>query len=433
MTERTTRKSNKKKTTAKKKRTDRTKAAEKKHSLRIVFDGVIAVGPGHPDARDGSRDGPFFGVMARSTRRLSDRSERTTKRKAREGTKRSATTEEDLYIPMHVPTIFTLLTPTETSRPPDKVMQLSPWHPRWYMWHPVRERVEFRFDDNGEPGPLVYLHEPIPTLEHGGGLPDGSLSIHGIELVPDMRKIWHDRSVLLDGLLSADPNVNERVLAQVLVPFGMVAGAGVLEKGTPLDVVFDPPRDLDGQEELVPNAVVTVTASRVEIATYSLDSGRRLDSIELELTDDAEIWVSNGDPSDVEIDMNKLADEIARRVGGKGEVENKDQEAILQHFTTIFGLDGNDQAGLVAKILNFYHGGINIVNEGLVQDHPRAGNLDLDFELFYSLLKNEHLADDGIGLPVPKRPHDEDKFAGPNCLLCLSETNDRLYLKSNDR
>jgi hypothetical protein len=404
----------------------------KKPLLKIVFDGVIAVGPGHPDTEDGTRDGPFFGVMARSTRRMSDRSERI-KKLAGGGRKRAGSAEEDLYIPTHVPTIFTLLKPTENSRPPDKVLQISPWHPRWYIWHPIRERLEFRFDDNSQPSTLDYLHEPVVQENyHGGHLPDGTLSIHGIELVPDMRNIWRDRCVLLDGLLSPDPNVNEKVLAQVLVPFGTVAGAGMLDKGTPLDVVFDPPRDLDEQEQLVPNTAVIVEANRVEIAAYSLDTGRQLDSIELDLTEAAEIWVSNGDPSDVELDMNKLASEIAIRIGGKREVTD-DDKTNLEHFTHVFGFDGGgDRQALIGKILALFHNYGHVVNAGLIRDYGRAGNVDLDFELFYSLLKNEHLADDGEGLPVPKRPGPQDVFFGPNCLGCLTETNDKLYLKSNE-
>jgi hypothetical protein len=407
---------------------------KKKPKLKIVFDGVVAVGPGHPK-KSGKVDGPFFGVMGRSIRRMSDRTRRL-RRPKQSGGKQSAKPgkEPPYYIPMHVPTIFTRLKPTAKSRRPDQVLQLSPWHERWYIWHPVRERLEFRFDGDGTPGPLTYLRGAnVSARAHGGGtLPEGALSIHGIELVPDMRRIWTRRSMLLDGLLSADPHVNEKVLTQVLVPWGVVGGAGVLEKGKPLDVVFDPPRDQKTQEKLVPNAVVMVEAKTVEIAAYSLDSGEKLDSIQLQLTDDSEIWVSNGDPSDVEFDMNEIAIEIARHFGPKRGGGRKKQ--FLESLGSTFGLGNVSQTVLLEFVLEVLHGAYEFGPLGGRGGRGHyAGNLDLDFELFYSLMKNEDLAGDGKGLPVPKRPRPEDKFAGPNCLMVLCETNDRLFLKSESR
>jgi hypothetical protein len=392
--------------------------------VKVVFDGVMAVGPGHPE--QGTREGPFFGVMAQATRRLSDRSRRL-RRRAKASGGRKKVQERDLYTPIHVPTIFTLLEPTNDSRPPDQVLQLSPFHPKWYLWHPIRERLEFRFDGDGTPGTLEYLRGPVPTSYREKHSP---VLLHGIENIPDLRTIWPDRSVLLDGLLSADPGVSDRVATQVLVPYGTVAGAGTLDRGLPLDVVFDPVRKLRSHRSLVPNAAVLVNANRIEIASYSLDSGDRLDSIKLRATRNAEIYVSNGDPSDVELDTKKLAIEIVRRLfGGKVRFDKLPEEAksFAASVRDELRLENDDQFFRVLELLN--HGAATTVVEGLAI-HPRAGNVDVDFELYYHLMKNEHLTRDGKGLPIPRRPRKYDKFQGPNCYIAGCETQDRLYFKS---
>jgi len=402
------------------------------HMLRIVFDGLIAVGPGHRDD-DEPRTGPFFGVMARSTRRLSDRSRRRQLRAKQNGGTQEADAQQeepDIFIPMHIPTIFTRVPPAKTSRRPDQVLQLSPWHEPWYLWHPIRERVEFRFDGDGKAGKLDYLKgERAAEYNKGGSLPENSLSIHGIDLVPDMRRIWKARSTLLDGLLSPDPNVNGMVLTQILVPRGLVGGAGVLDKAEPLDVVFEPARDQNAQDKLVPNAVVIVPARKVTLACFSLDTGAALDPIEFELNGDAEIWVSNGDPSDVELDMQRLAMQIAERLLGKRDVENNTQMRLVKQFTQIFGLEQADRQRVVDLMVTILHGNYGSVLNGLAVNQSRLPNFDIDFELFYQLFKNENLVGDE-GLPIPKRPRPGDKFRGPDCLMCLAETNDMLYLKS---
>jgi hypothetical protein len=378
--------------------------------------------------------------MARSTRRLSDRSRRNQLKAKQEGGKQQE--EADIFIPMHVPTIFTRIKPSETGRRPDQVLQLSPWHNPWYLWHPIRERVEFRFDGDGKAGDLTYLRgENVSTRYFGGSpLTENELSIHGIDLVPDMRKIWTARSTLLDGLLSPDPNVNEKVLTQILVPRGVVAGAGVLDKREPIHVVFEPARDQKEQKQLVPNTVVMVEAAEVRIACFSLDTGKELDPIVLKLTDDTEIWVSNGDPSDVELDMQRLAIAIIERIKGNLKVENEVQAAALKNVVAqlqflgfdllkVPGADRVDQQALIEFVIGMLHGNFGPILEGLAVNQHRMPNFDIDFELFYQLFKNEHLVEDG-GLPIPKRPNPEEKFRGPDCLMCLAETNDMLYLKS---
>ncbi|HEX6096683.1 MAG TPA: hypothetical protein VF432_10195 [Thermoanaerobaculia bacterium] len=59
-----------------------------------------------------------------------------------------------------------------------------------------------------------------------------------------------------------------------------------------------------------------VDTTSVRISTFSLGSGDELNPIILEMPGDgdAEIWVSNGDPSDVEIDMEKLAIQQSQEV-----------------------------------------------------------------------------------------------------------------------
>jgi hypothetical protein len=404
-----------------------------KPNVRIVFDGVMAVGPGHPANPGDTRPGPFFGVMARTTRRLSDRTQRLRRleQKANGGKKPRKSQVEDLYTPMHVPTIFTRLEPATGSRPPDQVLQFSPFHPKWYLWHPIRERLEFRFDGDGTPGNLEYdrVGEPIPEVGAEGPT-TAPLAILSIENVPDLRDIWPARSVLLDGLLSADPGVSDKVATQVFVPYGKVAGAGTLDRGRPLNVVFDPPRGRRDHPSLVPNAAVTVQARNIEIVSYSLDSGDRLDTIKLVATENAEVFVSNGDPSDVELDINKLAIEFVRRfIQQGGRLEDKiDDESTFASGLREFQLERPDA---VSQGLEFWHhGSFEQVQMGLAI-HRRLLNVDIDFELYYKLMKDEHLARDGRGLPVPKRPAKGDVFSGPNCYIGICDTDDKLFLKSN--
>jgi hypothetical protein len=391
-----------------------------KHRLRIIFDGVIAVGPPHP--KSGDEQGPLFGVMARSTRRETERSK---KKNAGPRT----------FIPMHVPTLFTKLAPCgEDARRPDEIFQLLPEHPIWNLWHPIRERMCFKFDGDGEPGKLTYQRESsVPDTgqerhkykklhfdkvfndKFGPAGLEGKLKLRSIKDLPDAREIWPARCHLLPGLL--DPNPIELVAAQVFVPRGHVGGGGVGKKGEGLDVVFDPdkPGSRKKKKSIVPNVVVTVEVETVEIEMQSLDTGETLDSLRFHLTEDAEIWISNGDPSDVAINVRRQA------------LRMSEAERATAH-DRIFGLKAFKKlAGDVVKeeIAKFILHTDNItsllVPEEMQQaDRNRISDFDIDFELFYTLMDGE---DDHNGLPLPRRA-DYKKFDTGNCyckLVCRPE------------
>src|ERR1043166_6550463 len=101
--------------------------------LRIIFDGVIAIGPAEPKSGH-SLPGPLFAIMPRATRQISRRS----RLKAADPT----------YIPVHVPVLFTPMTPLNGVRPPDDQFRpVSPNAPLFNIWYPIRERLRFQFDD----------------------------------------------------------------------------------------------------------------------------------------------------------------------------------------------------------------------------------------------------------------------------------------------
>lgn len=381
-----------------------------KHELRIIFDGVIAVGP-PPPKRGKKLKGPFFGVMARSNRQLSDRSLRLKEKRPK-------------FIPMHVPTVYTTMAPAKDSRPPDEVFQMSVVHPTWYIWHPQRERMEFRFDGSGNVGDLTYndgskngLAEPF------------QVSIHDIAMVPDARQICPERADLLDGLLtapSADAPVREEAAAQILLPWGTVLAGGIFDKADGVEVVFDPPRVSDEPTTVVPNVVVSVDAAYVEIAMYSLDTGERLDSLRFEVIEDAELWISNGDPSDTAIDLDKLS-----KVIGKAEIA-RNPSVLSNHLSENFGKVLNLKAGSkeLKGLMELFSSGGGIVSPDIAAKQPvRSSEFDIDFELFYSIADG---SDDGKGLSIPRKA-DGKPFDGPNCLCQMMNCRERLHLLSNRR
>ena len=392
-----------------------------KHQLRIIFDGVIAVGPPHPDPTTGGgeRDGPFYGVMVHSTRRKSDRSRRLDEDPAK-------------YIPAHVPTIYTLLEP-DGGRPADHKFQLSSEHPVWHLWHPTRERMEFSFDKNNTPGKLIYDE---PGLEPGGGaavIAGGAVTVRSIDDVPDAREIWLERAELLDGLLSVETPVRPEADAQILVPWGSVRGAGLFEKGEGVMVLFDPQRAPADPKIIVPNVIVFVDVEDVEIAMYSLDSGEVLDPLRFHLTADAELWISNGDPTDTTIDLERLSDEVSRLQRGRNADDHI--EGIVERFNRDVSADIAPD-----RLRTFFTSSGDLVIPRPVRSMAteRLSNVDLDFELFYSVQKNEETVvskplrseqSDFDGLPIPMRA-DGKNFTGPDCYVNLVACPDELLFKS---
>ena len=111
-----------------------TRAEAEPPYLKIVFDGVVAVGPGRP--QDGSEQmGPFFALMARSTRRLSNRTQRLRREKATAiklgKAKQDDPEEEPFFVHMHVPTIFTRLKPAAGRPPPHQIQPHTPNNTFW--------------------------------------------------------------------------------------------------------------------------------------------------------------------------------------------------------------------------------------------------------------------------------------------------------------
>jgi hypothetical protein len=396
---------------------------ERGHRLRMVFDGVIAVGPPHP-ADGGDQDGPLFGVMARSTRQLSDRSRRNPD-------------EVKRFIPMHVPTIYTRHPPAEGSRPPDQIFQLADTLPEWYIWHPVRERLEFAFDGDATPGKLTYDRqgEPVPEPEPDvdewdvlrmldtGRLPRSPLSIRSITQVPDARTIWPERSFLQDGMLSDEPGVRSEVASQIFVPRGAVSGGGLFEKGGGVDVEFSPAIHSAALQTVVPNVVVSVQTQSVEIAMFSLDTGEPLDSIRFELTEDTDLWISNGDPTDTTIDMKRVSKVVAL------------QKAIVEGLPRADKLTEAFEKGAIVpanmdalRRVNFiFNSGHGVIAHGMTRPDPnRVSDVDIDFELFYPLLEDDP---NRVGKPVPRRPGGVP-FNGPDCFTKLVSSRQKPRMKS---
>ena len=381
-----------------------------KRELRIVFDGVIAVGP--PPDRDEVKTGPFFGVMARSTRRLSDRSRRLKENPPK-------------YIPVHVPTVYTTMVPASDSRPPDEVFQLSKFHPKWYIWHPQRERMEFRFDSDGTPGDLKFNDRG----SHARTGPFGQVKIHDIEMAPDARQICPERTYLLDGLLTApaaDAPVREEAAAQILVPWGRILAGGNFDKADGVDVVFDPARVSSEPKTVVPNVVVSADVAQVEIAMFSLDTGERLDSLKFDVIEDAELWVSNGDPSDTAIDLDALSRDILKAEFGRN--ADKLLDEFHNHFNGLLRVraESDDFKRFLGNI--FTGGGAIVAPSVASNQFVRSSDVDIDFELFYTIVEGR---DDGRGLSVPRRPGGKP-FIGPNCLCELVRCREDLKLISND-
>lgn len=348
--------------------------------------------------------GPLYAVMANATRRKSQWSIRNKENPA-------------AYIPVHLPTFFTKLTPTANGRVPDEVYR------QWNLWHPHRERLEFWFDDDGTPGELEYNttreRRADNTLQH-------------IRHVPDMRLIRSDRAKLKPEFLSDEVPVSPRIVSQIFVPRGRVSSGGIRNKGAGVDVHFvtDQRRVDRNPATIVPNVVVTVDVEKVTVRAFSLDSDEELDPLEFVLDGDAEIRIANGDPSDMITNQQRLADAAydMRRGGALSEggsleslfrvndpagrelIDRITERVDLSRFiakATSSGFD--DHAPVFARDTS----GGDITEEPLTVDPNLRREVDLDFELFYDLLEG----DDDRLFPIPKIT--KDTFPERNCFTCL--------------
>jgi len=338
------------------------------YKVRIIFDGVVAIGPA-PNEDFSKQPGPLFAVMPRANRQMSRAAKLNT-----------GDPLPHNYIPVHFPVVFTDLESSKNDRPPDETYPYkthgqeyaSQENPKktYSLWYPVRERLIFRFDNEEDWGDLDYQAAAGP----GGPQPkeqlckdDGNCDEQeekkyagDIQAVANMSEIWPDRYRIRAEMKSAHTPAPHEVTTQVFVPRGKVSSGGIARKEGPGQcATFRPKRTLEHLTKcLVPEVVVTVEVeTKVDILSFSLDTGEKLDRISFNVDRAADIWIGSADPAD-----------------------------------------------------------IRVVLENLLQPHlepvKRYDEADYDFELYYQLLEGD---DDGGGLPVPRAI----RFGEPNCYTTL--------------
>ena len=366
-----------------------------KHQLRIIFDGVIAVGPPRPDS-GAEEKGPFYGVMASSTRRVSFRSKRLGEKPPK-------------YIGAHIPTICTTLTPAADSRPADDTFRASLLAPEWNIWRTPRERLEFRLDGSAKPGPITYDRNIGSTINFDGSFPPKTpMRLASSQLLPDAREIWAERSVLRAGLMSDQKGVPPEAAAQILIPWGDVCAAGFSDIGQTVKVDFDMPHDWKARP-ILPNAVVFVEAGEVEIASFSMDYGDKLDSLKFVVDRDADIWVANSDPIDFKNDLVERSGEDAN-----GAINNDpDFVYVAEGTREVFPDADRDRVRKVAHVF-----GSLPRAAGVKKDPSRLTDIDIDFEEYDGLLNGTR----GY-FPVPRRQGGVH-FDDDNCYVCKVRMED---------
>jgi hypothetical protein len=263
------------------------------HELRIIFEGVMVLGPPYPQSGPDEAPGPLYAVLPRVMRHES----RFTKDPDPPAEPRPA-----MYIPAHFPVLFTDLTPTNDSRKRDDQQR------NFSIWYPMRERLTFRFSPSATPDNLRYIRGPAPAC---AASTDPGDPLHNIANVPDMRDVFPSRSRLRSGTLSAPPSVSELVAAQVFVPSGCIGSHGEFLKTEAAEANFLPSRSTTpGPRHLHPQVVVSVQTDRVDISMYSLDTGELLDPIAFDLQAGRTniLRVANADPYNVRYVIEKLAD-----------------------------------------------------------------------------------------------------------------------------
>jgi hypothetical protein len=326
--------------------------------LRIVFAGVGAITPPHPNAPPFENPGPLAVVFPSATRRQ---------------TEASKDTEKPAFIPVHFPVILSTLHPRRGSRRSDDPTG------GWHIWHPVRERLVFKFEGDPSPSNLVYQRGVVDS--NGPAFPDGD-----VRALSDMREIFPERSRLIPGALRApspaEPGKSAAVAAipeivgQVFVPSGRISSSFGIKRQ--LKVVFTPPRpDHVVEKVTAPELVVTIDGlTGFTIESTSLDTGLPLDEIAFDLLHDAEIRFGNADPPDTRrfLALNGKAPDPKDRIP-RPPVDDP----------------------------NF---------------DPRDLARDDDFELYYSLLEGK-----GVGpeLPAPMKDPEDPLLSGDdrNCYVVL--------------
>lgn len=297
--------------------------------LRIIFEGIIAIGPADPPEPPYRHDGPLYAVMPKIVRHLSRWSQ------LHGGT--------PYYIPAHFPVIFTDLD-VSGGRPPDETYK------GFSIWYPVRERMQFRFSGAVEPPDLQYIRaNPAPPCAPAPGEMD---PVRDIAMVADMREIWPDRQWLRRGTLDSGPNADYAVAAQVFVPSGCIGSHGEFKKKNPAVVEFRETRTppITVTKDLLPQIVVSVRTDTVDIDMYSLDTGLPLDPLSFILKDGLRnvIRVANGDPMNVRYVIDNLPDPDnapdlptprpnGHNVSGDSDIGDIDFEAV---YDVLAGQDG---------------------------------------------------------------------------------------------
>jgi hypothetical protein len=272
----------------------------KKHKVVIVLNGVVALGPPLPSSNTTpiTAKGPLFGVMPLSGRRPVTLPEETREQTSREKTSRE---KSERFSPVHVPVIFTKLESLAgVGRPPDDRFR------GFGIWYPIRERMEVAIDGRTTPGDLVYVHSPDYGKPGKPGDPKGPLKapITDFAAVPDMRYVSPGCSVLRKGVLA--PKTGD-VAAQIFVPFGELSGGAHDDRKFGHPVVYRSARGKSDVSVVVPQVRLTVEVAReITIHTWSLDTGEKLDPLSFEVTRDAELWITNIEPNDVQAIIKDL-------------------------------------------------------------------------------------------------------------------------------
>ncbi len=270
------------------------------NELRIIIEGIVVLVPGPPSDGSDHTPGPLYGVMPRLTRHESRYSKLSAHR--------------PVYIPAHLPAVFTKLKPVEDSRPADDK------HGKFSIWYPMRERMELHFSAFAEPSDLRWVRTGGPPSPLPDPDPDPLLDI---AFIADFRETWPVRGQVGKGMLEKAHPVSEAVACQLLVPSGWVGSHGEFKKVDPAEAIFLPKRTPKPvTKKLLPQVVVSVRTDRVEFRMYSLDTGEELDSLAFlveDLKQPSVIRIANGDPKNIRyvIEHLETPDKASEPVGIK--------------------------------------------------------------------------------------------------------------------